>query len=68
MSDSQPQSQSQQPDQSPGYYASGKQWYNKQYESWMPWVEDKVLGFFGQNKTSYAAKGMGFSFLCFRAS
>ncbi|ETI25417.1 hypothetical protein G647_02190 [Cladophialophora carrionii CBS 160.54] len=51
-----PQPQSQQ-DQAPGYYASTKQWYNKQYESWMPWVEDKVLGWFGQNKTSYVAKG-----------
>ncbi|KIW66157.1 hypothetical protein PV04_08358 [Phialophora macrospora] len=51
------QPESQQSDQSPGYYDSTKQWYNKQYESWMPWVEDKVLALFGQNKTSYVAKG-----------
>ncbi|OAP56418.1 hypothetical protein AYL99_09597 [Fonsecaea erecta] len=33
-----------------------KNWYNKQYESWVPWIEDKVLGWFGENKTSYVAK------------
>ncbi len=52
--ENQPAQQSQ---QDPGYVESGKQWYSKQYESWMPWVEDKVLGWFGQNKTSYVAKG-----------
>ncbi|EXJ57525.1 hypothetical protein A1O7_07873 [Cladophialophora yegresii CBS 114405] len=57
MSNPGSQSQQQQQDQSPGYYASTKQWYNKQYESWMPWVEDKLLGWMGQNKTSYVAKG-----------
>lgn len=35
-----------------------KNWYNKQYESWVPWIEDKVLGWWGENKTSYTAKGM----------
>ncbi len=34
-----------------------KNWYNKQYENWVPWVEDKVLGWWGENKTSYVAKG-----------
>jgi hypothetical protein len=34
-----------------------KNWYNKQYESWTPWIEDKVLGWWGENKTSYVAKG-----------
>jgi len=34
-----------------------KNWYNKQYESWVPWIEDKVLGWWGENKTSYVAKG-----------
>ncbi len=34
-----------------------KNWYNKQYEAWVPWIEDKVLGWWGENKTSYVAKG-----------
>lgn len=39
-----------------------KNWYNKQYETWVPWVEDKVLGWWGENKTSYVAKGMSCHF------
>jgi hypothetical protein len=39
------------------YYEAGKQWYNQQYESWVPWLEDKFLGWKGENKTSYVAKG-----------
>jgi hypothetical protein len=39
------------------YYEAGKQWYNNQYESWVPWLEDKFLGWKGENKTSYVAKG-----------
>ena len=35
-----------------------KQQYKKQYEVWVPWLEDKFLALFGQNKTSYVAKGM----------
>ena len=31
--------------------------YNKQYESWVPWAEDKYLAYFGENKSSYVAKG-----------
>ena len=34
-----------------------KNFYNRQYESWVPWMEDKYLAYFGQNKTSYVAKG-----------
>jgi hypothetical protein len=34
-----------------------KKQYNAQYESWMPWIEDKYLAWFGENKTSYIAKG-----------
>lgn len=34
-----------------------KNFYNRQYESWVPWMEDKYLAWFGQNKTSYVAKG-----------
>ncbi|KAL8717645.1 MAG: hypothetical protein Q9225_005134 [Loekoesia sp. 1 TL-2023] len=31
--------------------------YNNQYESWMPWIEDKYLAWFGtDNKASYATK------------
>lgn len=37
---------------------SAKNYYNKQYESWMPWIEDKYLAYFGKNKTSYVAEGM----------
>ena len=35
-----------------------KKQYNSQYESWVPWMEDKYLAWFGENKTSYIAKGM----------
>jgi len=33
--------------------------YNSQYESWMPWIEDQYLKWFGKgdNKASYATKG-----------
>jgi len=34
-----------------------KKKYNEAYTSYMPWVEDKVLGYWGENKTSYTAKG-----------
>jgi len=35
-----------------------KNQYNKQYENWMPWVEDNVLYYFTKdNKASYATKG-----------
>jgi len=38
-----------------------KYYYNKQYERWMPWIEDKYLAWFGtDNKASYATKGMCF--------
>jgi hypothetical protein len=57
MSDAENTQQEQPKQQGPGYYESSKQWYNKQYESWMPWIEDTVLGWMGQNKTSYVAKG-----------
>ena len=36
-----------------------KEQYNKQYENWMPWMEDKYLSWFtNDNKASYATKGM----------
>jgi hypothetical protein len=34
-----------------------KQTYNTQYEKWVPWLEDKYLAWFGENKSSYVAKG-----------
>ena len=34
-----------------------KNFYNRQYESWVPWMEDQYLAWMGQNKTSYVAKG-----------
>jgi hypothetical protein len=36
---------------------AAKNFYNRQYESWVPWAEDKYLAWMGQNKTSYVAKG-----------
>ncbi|KAL6721638.1 hypothetical protein ACLMJK_000742 [Lecanora helva] len=33
-----------------------KKKYNEYYTAYMPWVEDKVLGYWGENKTSYTAK------------
>lgn len=36
-----------------------KETYNSQYESWMPWIEDQYLKWFGKgdNKASYTTKG-----------
>ena len=38
-----------------------KSWYGKKYDeyykAYVPWIEDKVLAWFGENKTSYTAKG-----------
>ncbi|MCJ1336701.1 hypothetical protein MMC09_001979 [Bachmanniomyces sp. S44760] len=33
-----------------------KKQYNSYYNDYMPWVEDKYLQYFGENKTSYTAK------------
>ncbi|MCJ1332842.1 hypothetical protein MMC10_009536 [Thelotrema lepadinum] len=33
-----------------------KKKYNEYYTSYMPWVEDKYLQWFGENKTSYSTK------------
>lgn len=39
------------------YYEWIKEGYYRQYESWMPWIEDQYLKWFTKdNKTSYAAK------------
>ncbi len=32
--------------------------YNEYYTYYMPWVEDKVLGYRGENKASYTVKGI----------
>lgn len=32
--------------------------YNEYYNSYVPWLEDKYLAWFGENKTSYTAKGI----------
>ncbi len=38
-----------------------KQQYNKQYENWVPWLEDQYLRLWGKdNKASYATKGACF--------
>lgn len=31
--------------------------YNEYYNSYVPWLEDKYLAWFGENKVSYTAKG-----------
>ena len=31
--------------------------YNDNYNSYVPWLEDKYLNWYGENKTSYTAKG-----------
>ncbi|MCJ1242761.1 hypothetical protein MMC14_010770 [Varicellaria rhodocarpa] len=33
-----------------------KKKYNDTYNSYVPWLEDKYLAWFGENKTSYTAK------------
>ncbi|KAH7351448.1 hypothetical protein BKA66DRAFT_540804 [Pyrenochaeta sp. MPI-SDFR-AT-0127] len=39
------------------YREAAGDYYNKQYESWMPWIEDKYLAWFTKdNKASYATK------------
>lgn len=39
------------------YKQAAGDYYNKQYESWMPWVEDQYLKWFTKdNKASYATK------------
>ncbi|CAI7676959.1 unnamed protein product [Penicillium manginii] len=40
------------------YKAWAQDAYNSQYESWMPWIEDQYLRWFGKgdNKASYATK------------
>jgi hypothetical protein len=48
-------------DQKPGeqktYKQAAGEYYNKQYDSWMPWIEDKYLSWFTKdNKASYATK------------
>ncbi|KAK6358142.1 hypothetical protein TWF730_007496 [Orbilia blumenaviensis] len=36
---------------------TAKQYYNRQYERWVPWLEDQYLYYFSKdNKTSYATK------------
>lgn len=35
-----------------------KKQYNSYYNSYVPWLEDKYLAWFGENKTSYTAKGV----------
>ena len=39
------------------YMQWAKRQYRKQYEKWMPWIEDQFLRFFTKdNKASYATK------------
>lgn len=35
-----------------------KKKYDEYYNSYVPWLEDKYLAWFGENKTSYATKGI----------
>lgn len=47
-----------------------KKQYNAYYNAYMPWIEDKYLAWFGENKTSYTAKGMyeAYSYCSFLSS
>ena len=45
-----------------------KKKYNEYYTSYMPWIEDKVLGYWGENKTSYTVKGTFPPLLLFSAT
>ena len=38
--------------------------YNNNYNAYVPWLEDKYLSWYGENKTSYTAKGMLLAFVC----
>jgi hypothetical protein len=35
-----------------------KKKYGENYEYYVPWLEDKYLALWGENKTSYVAKGI----------
>lgn len=40
------------------YREWASKYYNQKYESWVPWMEDQYLKWFGKdNKASYATKG-----------
>jgi hypothetical protein len=39
------------------YKQAAGEYYNKQYDNWVPWLEDKYLSWFTKdNKASYATK------------
>ena len=41
------------------YKQQAGEFYNRQYDSWVPWMEDKYLQWFTKdNKASYATKRM----------
>lgn len=41
------------------YKQQAGEFYNRQYDSWVPWAEDKYLQWFTKdNKASYATKRM----------
>ena len=42
-----------------------KRKYNEYYTAYVPWLEDKYLQWFGENKTSYTAKGVSCSLFFF---
>jgi hypothetical protein len=47
---------------SKSYKQQAGEYYNKKYETWMPWIEDKYLSWFTKdNKASYATKRMSTS-------
>ena len=40
------------------YKQQAGEFYNRQYDNWVPWIEDKYLQWFTKdNKASYATKG-----------
>jgi hypothetical protein len=51
-------------DQPKTYKQQAGDFYNRQYDNWMPWIEDKYLQWFTKdNKASYATKRMFLSVL-----
>ena len=45
------------PEESKTYKQQAGDFYNRQYDSWVPWMEDKYLQWFTKdNKASYATK------------
>jgi hypothetical protein len=46
---------------SKSYKQAASEFYNRQYDNWVPWAEEQYLKYFTKdNKASYATKRMSF--------